>query len=180
MGVIPDHSSPGSFRIHYSVPVGAIGPVKEGRRSPSEHPPARGKILDLPVLRGGFIGEMIATPEPKLAMELDLKNDPHLGAAVGHLPSCMALPIFEGDTVLEWSLGFSHKREGFVPRDVAQAQLTANLLGVASRNLDAVEMIKSLNGRLHATNSINSLGFSNHCCRPAPRTYPGSKSPAAT
>jgi sigma-B regulation protein RsbU (phosphoserine phosphatase) len=145
IGVVPDRATPGAYRILYAIPV-----TKEGVQLTGDIPrdlsPAA--LQRLPVLQGGFISEMIAEPLPKLALDLSLKDDPHIGPIVGHLPTCMVLPIYEGNTVAEWSFGFSHKADGFTTRDVAQAQLTANLLGVTSRKLDAVATVKTLNNRL--------------------------------
>jgi sigma-B regulation protein RsbU (phosphoserine phosphatase) len=144
VGVVPDQSSPGGYRIRYSVPA-----AHEGDRQLdfSQHTETR-EVSTLPLQRGGFIGQMIADQMPKLATELSLRGDPQLGATVGQFPTCMILPIFEGDTVQEWAFGFSTRTDGFEPREVVQAQLTANLLGVASRKVDAVGTINTLNRRL--------------------------------
>src|SRR5207247_3821114 len=95
VGVAPDGS--GGYRILYSASVrGAevdmqnVARVSDGAA-----------LTRLPLHLGGFLGEMIADGQPKLAMELDLRDDPQLGREVGHLPTCMVVPIFEGDGVEE-------------------------------------------------------------------------------
>ena len=48
---------------------------------------------DLPVHSGGFIGEIIKTPVPKLAHNVDLGGDAVLGDAIAAYHSIMAAPI---------------------------------------------------------------------------------------
>jgi len=145
VGVVQVAGEAGAYRILYSLSAEEMN--QPGRAHPRDMDPSA--LARLPVHRGGAIGALIEEPLPKLALGLDLGDDPQLGASCGGHPTCMALPMFEGDTVAEWTLSFSRMEEGFFQaRDVGQASLTANLLNVANRNFDSLQTIRGLNGRL--------------------------------
>lgn len=151
IGIAPEPAEPGAYRVLYSVRTGASPESRARNGRPlglaiEDMTPET--IRTLPLHTGGFLGEMAQGAEPKLVMELDVSKDDLLAGIVGDLNSCMVLPIFNEGRVQEWTFGFSHRKDGFSARDVVQAQLTANLLGVANRNLDAVHTIKKLNLQL--------------------------------
>jgi phosphoserine phosphatase RsbU/P len=138
MGVVPDDS--GGYRISFSVAAGEeVAGSRQERLS---------RLGTVPLHRGGFIGDMIKDPSPKVAINLELRADPVLGDSMAHTRSCLAFPVFEGDEVLEWALGFSPSDEGFSANEVGQHGLTVNLLGVVSRRLDAANTIQRLNRQL--------------------------------
>ncbi|MBS0198019.1 MAG: SpoIIE family protein phosphatase [Planctomycetes bacterium] len=103
----------------------------------------------LELRRGGFFGEVMAEPKPKMVYDVPAIDDPTAGPVVSGLRSCMCLPIFKGEEVFEWTFAFSSAPDGVIqPRDVGQATVTANLLGAANRHADAVNEIERLNGAL--------------------------------
>jgi sigma-B regulation protein RsbU (phosphoserine phosphatase) len=138
VGVLPDASAPDAYRIMWCQPAGT--PFDR------THVDQR-RFASLPVHRGGFIGRMIADDHPKYAMDLSMQDDPVLRGMVGAASSCMVLPIFEGDKVGKWSFGFSCS-ELQDPREVSEAQLVTNMLGLVGRQLHAVNTAKQLNQQL--------------------------------
>ncbi len=102
----------------------------------------------LPGHRGGFIGELIATPEPRLLHDLFLRGDPVLGDAIAEMGSCLAIPVFDGGRVLNWTLQFRRDPRGFTIEELEQNVLTGNLFGSMTRNLVSIEQIRGLNERL--------------------------------
>lgn len=102
----------------------------------------------LPVQTGGFIGELISTPEPRLVHDLFLRNDPVLGDLLAEMGSCLAIPVFDGGRVLNWTLQFRRDPRGFSVEDLEQNVLTGNLFGAMTRNLVSIEQIRGLNQRL--------------------------------
>jgi sigma-B regulation protein RsbU (phosphoserine phosphatase) len=103
----------------------------------------------LPTFTGGFLGELIATPEPRLVQDLFLKNDPVLGDLLSEMGSCVAVPVFDGGRVLNWTLQFRREAQGFTIEDLEQNVLTGNLFGAMTRNLVNLDQIKRLNEKLH-------------------------------
>lgn len=103
---------------------------------------------DIEAHRGGFIGELIARPEPRLIHNLFLKNDPVLGDQLSGLGSCLAMPVFDGGKVLNWTLMFRRDAHGFTMEELEENVLTANLFGAMTRNLVSLEQINRLNERL--------------------------------
>lgn len=140
----PDHSSPGGFRIIFDHSLDEM--------VASTFRPARdmtdAELNALPVYRGGFIGFMIADGRPKLALDIQIASDPHLSDGAKRLPSCMALPVYRGEQIEEWVLGFSSRVDGYTSRDVIQGVLVSNMLGVANRQIDTVSEVSRLNAQM--------------------------------
>lgn len=97
---------------------------------------------------GGFIGDLIARPEPRLIHNLFLRNDPVLGNRFAEMGSCLAMPVFDGGRVLNWTLMFRREARGFTIDELEQNVLTANLFGAMTRNLVSLEQINRLNEKL--------------------------------
>ncbi len=144
VGCLPDPNDPGAFRVLYDVSASAIasGEARHDRDL------SREGIQRRPKMRGGFLGEMMGVPAPRLALDIDITADPILGDRVAGMRSCMALPLFQGPDVVEWTFAFSKQSTGFVAQNVTQATMTANLLAIANRNLDSLREIKRLNIQL--------------------------------
>ncbi len=100
-----------------------------------------------PLQHGGIIPELVQGELPRLAVDLRVENDPALGSSVRGYTRCLALPILgEGR---EWVLGFSNVQQPPDPDQIAQAMMTANLVGLADRNLRSLREISTLNTRLN-------------------------------
>lgn len=102
----------------------------------------------LPLLSGGFIGEIINSPEPRLIHDLDLKDDPAMGDALGGMGSCIALPLLDGGRPINWNFQFRKDPAGFTLQDLEQNLLTANIFGAMTKNLVSLAEINKLNDRL--------------------------------
>jgi sigma-B regulation protein RsbU (phosphoserine phosphatase) len=142
VGVAPVREEPGAFRVLYAFPADDID-IKEGFSTAGAY------LASLPVSRGGFITEMMRDQMPKFVMDLDLRDDPLLGPLVPGMRNCMVVPVFDGDVVVSWNFSFSAKLSREVDaREVGQAHMITNLLGMASRQLEAVATIRNLNDQL--------------------------------
>lgn len=142
--VLPDSSGPG----HYRVPFRISRDMIEAHAPVPKRNPRLDEIESLPVHRGGLFGNLIATPEPKLARDLDLSQDPVLAGSVSGVRTAMALPLYAGTHVVEWVMGLSRQAEGFGPADVQNALMIANLMGMTNAHLLSVEEISRLNRAL--------------------------------
>lgn len=102
----------------------------------------------IPVRAGGFLGEVIATPEPKLYHDLDVRRDPVLGDALAGLGSALAVPLFDGGRVQNWGLAFRTEPRGFSPADLEDFLTRGNLVGGMVKGLVNARRIEELNDRL--------------------------------
>src|SRR5262249_19215811 len=67
---------------------------------------------------------------------------------VADMVNCMVVPVFDGDQIASWNFSFSRCLEKDVDaREVGQAQMITNLLGLASRQLTAVAAINAPNSQ---------------------------------
>lgn len=97
---------------------------------------------------GGFLGEIIATPTPKLIWELDVRNDPVLGDSIADMRSCMATPLFDGGEALNWGIVFRRDPGGWKPEEVENTVIRGNLIGRMTKQLLIAKQVKDLNHRL--------------------------------
>ncbi|MEL7471812.1 MAG: PP2C family protein-serine/threonine phosphatase [Planctomycetota bacterium] len=97
---------------------------------------------------GGLIGEMIATPTPKLLHDLSIDDDPVLGDALRGMGSMVAVPAFDGGEPLNWNFQFRRDPRGYSPRELEEIVLQGNLLGTATRNLVSLRREADLRGQL--------------------------------
>lgn len=103
---------------------------------------------NLPMHSGGFLGELIAAPEPRLIHDLFLRGDPVLGDSLAEMGACLAIPVFDGGRVMNWTIQFRRSATGFSINDLEEHVLTGNLFGSMTRNLVSLEQIRRLNERL--------------------------------
>lgn len=102
----------------------------------------------LPLYRGGFLGDVISTPEPKLFHHLFISDDPVLGDALAPMGSAMAIPLFDAGKVQNWGIVFRHDKEGFNQAELEDQLMRGNLIGGMVRNLVNVRRIEDLNTQL--------------------------------
>src|SRR6185295_10033454 len=103
----------------------------------------------IPTHTGGFIGETIAVPEPRVLHNLSVTNDAALGDSVADMGSALVIPLFDGGRVLNWSFMFRKQPEGYTLDDLEQNLLASNLFGSMTRNLVTTEQVRRLNESLH-------------------------------
>lgn len=99
---------------------------------------------------GGFLGGLIAAEEPRLLRDIDLRTDPILAEDFADMRSCLAIPLFDGGKILNWSFQFKRDPDGFTDLDLEQQLLQVNLFGSMTKNLVSIEQIRRLNARLQA------------------------------
>ncbi len=135
------------------------GQFKITRRGRAVEPggPFKHKIVDpwknwsrLRTYTGGFLGELIAAEEPRLLTNIDLSGDAVLAEDFADMHSCLALPIFDGGRVLNWSFQFKRDPEGFTEKDLEEQLLQVNMFGSMTKNLVSLDQIRKLNDRLNA------------------------------
>lgn len=102
----------------------------------------------LPIHTGGFLGEVIATPEPKLFNHLNVRGDPVLGDDLAGIGSCMVIPLYDGGQVLNWGTAYRREPEGFSPTDIEDFLTRGNLVGGMVKSLVYARQVEELNRKL--------------------------------
>ncbi|MDX2116068.1 MAG: PP2C family protein-serine/threonine phosphatase [Planctomycetota bacterium] len=102
----------------------------------------------LPTYEGGFLGEVIRTPEPKLMLDLDIKGDPVLGDGLARFGSCFANPLYDEGEALNWSLTFKFAKDGYTLSDAESFLLRGNIIGRMTKSLVVAKQVRELNERL--------------------------------
>lgn len=103
---------------------------------------------DLPTHQGGFIGELISRPEPKLIDQLFLRNDPVFADDLAGFGSAMLTPLFDQGEALNWSLSLRRSPSAFTPADIEEFLMRGNVIGRMTRTLVIQQEIERLNERL--------------------------------
>jgi len=102
----------------------------------------------MPIKRGGFIGDILATDGPQVFKQLSIDRDPVLGDAIADMRWGVAIPNYDNGESLNWGLWFTRDPEGWDLDQVEFGLLTANLLGLATSNLVSHKRAADLNKRL--------------------------------
>lgn len=97
---------------------------------------------------GGFLGELMRTPTPKLVHNLDVRDDPALGDTIAEMGSCIVLPLLDQGEPINWAFQFRVDPRGYSEADLEQALLIGNLVGSMTRNLVNLDQIRMLNQAL--------------------------------
>lgn len=144
-GIKPVDGDDGAYRVLYAVrPGDAVNGHAAHARDISPQGLAR-----LPIHRDPFLAQITRGRCPSMNFDIPRVNDPHVGPVVEGLTSCMALPIFHGEKIVEWTLAFGTRSDAEIAaRDVGQATMTANLLGAANRHAEVLLEVKRLNSAL--------------------------------
>jgi len=96
----------------------------------------------LPVLRGGFVSDLIASPEPKLAHDLNAKDDPVFGDTFAKFGSVLAVPLHHSGAAQDWNLLFDPSPQAFDNDDLVEAMLRGNLMWSTVNNLAVMEALQ--------------------------------------
>ncbi len=102
----------------------------------------------LPTHTGGWFGEMMREPEPRLFHEFHLSGDPVLGDDLAEFGSAMLVPLFDNGQALNWSLMLRRDRHAFTEADLETFLVRGNVIGRMTRNLVIQKEIEQLNERL--------------------------------
>ncbi|MBN8645351.1 MAG: SpoIIE family protein phosphatase [Planctomycetes bacterium] len=103
----------------------------------------------LPLYTGGFLGEIVATPEPKLFHHLRVTDDPVLGDLLTDMGSAMAIPLYDAGKVQNWGVIFRKEPEGYSQQELEDQLMRGNLVGGMVKNLVNVRRIEELNETLN-------------------------------
>lgn len=104
----------------------------------------------IPVHRGGFFGEIIKEPTPKLIHHLKLNNDPVVGDSLAAYGSMMAIPLFEDGLARNWAMTFRHGPEAFTVQELEESILRSNLGGATVRNTMIARKLREANAQIRA------------------------------
>jgi len=102
----------------------------------------------IPVQTGGWFGEMMADPIPRLFTAFNLSGDPVLGDALADFGSAVLCPLFDNGEALNWSLMLRHEPGSFTEKDIEDFLMQGNLVGRMTRNLVVQEELERVNLRL--------------------------------
>lgn len=124
--------------------------------------------------RGGFFGEVIRSPEPRLFTHLDLRDDPVMGDEFAHLHSAIASPLYDNGQCLNWAINFRRDPEGFNEDDLEQSFISANLVGTSTRAMLALSQNRDLTRAL--TSQFEQVARVQQSLLPQrPPTIPGAR-----
>ena len=102
----------------------------------------------IPIHRGGFFGEIIKDPTPKLIHHLNLKNDPAVGNSLAQYGSMMAIPLFEDGQARNWAATFRRGPEAFTVQELEESILRSNLGGATVRNTMIAKQLRDANAQI--------------------------------
>lgn len=105
-------------------------------------------FASLPTHTGGFLGQVVATPEPKLFRNMNIRNDPVLGDKLARFGSAFANPLFDDGKALNWSITLKTAKDGYNLTDAETFLLRGNIIGRMTKTLVVAQQVKELNKRL--------------------------------
>lgn len=89
----------------------------------------------LPIVRGGFLGEIMARGEPALIDHMEVSDDPAVGDDLAPFRSLIAIPLYDGGEILNWSFFAARRSEAFDAALVEQMLVQTNLIGGTVKNV---------------------------------------------
>jgi sigma-B regulation protein RsbU (phosphoserine phosphatase) len=102
----------------------------------------------MPAYDGGFLGDVIKTPDPKLIRNMSITNDPVLGDKLARFGSCFVNPLFDDGEAINWSITFRLDREGYTLQDAEAFLMRGNIIGRMTKTLVVAKQVKELNAKL--------------------------------
>jgi sigma-B regulation protein RsbU (phosphoserine phosphatase) len=103
---------------------------------------------EIPTHTGGLVGELIATPVPRLFTEFFLRGDPALADTLADFGSAMVCPLFDDGQALNWAFMFRSEPNAFTEEELVEFMMRGNAVGRMTRNLVIQQQIEALNTRL--------------------------------
>jgi sigma-B regulation protein RsbU (phosphoserine phosphatase) len=104
---------------------------------------------EMPVMRGGFIGELIRSAWPQIIHDLDVRDDPHVGALFAPYRSLRAIPLFDNGEPLNWSIALAKRPNAFTVEGLEEAILRANLVGGMIKNSLMAQELRAAHDRIN-------------------------------
>ncbi len=97
----------------------------------------------LPLLKGGFLAELVYGDEPRFFDDLHLDPDDPAYPYLGEQRSLLAVPIFDQGVALNWAIMARKEPDAFDREQFPDVVWTSNLFGRATHNLVLSERLKS-------------------------------------
>ena len=90
---------------------------------------------EIPVHRGGVIGDIVAEGRPAIHRDLKVLDDPILGSSLARFGSVVAIPLLEDGEARNWVLFFYERKEGITIAELEERLLLSNIMGGTVRLL---------------------------------------------
>jgi sigma-B regulation protein RsbU (phosphoserine phosphatase) len=115
-------------------------------------------IEGFPEHEGGFLGEIVDTPDPKLIHNLFLKDDPILADQLAVYGAAMAIPIHTRLDPGDWLVILSRDVHSFSRDDLPEAIMRGNLIGGVLESLTITQKLEKAQALIqHEVNEIADI-----------------------
>lgn len=104
----------------------------------------------LTIHSGGFLGEQIATPTPKVFNDITVAGDPVMGDKLAPYRSILIAPLFDDGEATNWAVAMHSRPNAFDADTAANFLMRGNLIGRVTRSLVIQKEVKRLNAELDA------------------------------
>ena len=118
---------PGRFRVFKAIDAVKRGPELQTNLEDIEH--------ELPILRGGFFGELISKPGPKMMHHLSLGIEPVTGMDLSRFGSLMTYPVYREGQVGAWIVAFRNGPEQATVDELRELMVLGNLVTSVLSNI---------------------------------------------
>ena len=103
----------------------------------------------LPVARGGIVSDVIRAGRPCVLHDLELSNDPVLGAGVlDRCQSLLAAPVLDPQLPVSWVILFSERSDDFTTEQLEQQLLHVNLMAAVVKGMRTSRELEAANTRI--------------------------------
>ncbi len=133
---------PGQYRITRQYRSFAEAAAAEQAQNPW------GNRDRLPVHEGGLIGRIIATSQPIVVDELDVKDDPVLGDFLSPFGALLAIPLFDEGEPLNWAVMLFESDHYEMGRALEDAVMRANLVGSTVKQRLLIRQLSQANAHI--------------------------------
>jgi len=107
---------------------------------------------DAAIQSGGFFGELVATPVPKLLHDVDVRSDPVVGGQLAGLASFLAVPLYDSDGIYYWAVfGYPDPNEltlEELEQTIVRASLISTTVGSIVANQRLREATRWIDGEI--------------------------------
>ncbi len=103
---------------------------------------------DAPAHCGGFIGDIIGRGRSVVIRDLDLADDPVLGAQLSPYSLMVGFPVFDAGVDWNWLFFLHTDPFGFPESDIESKFMQSNLMGGITNSKQAAERLREANERI--------------------------------
>lgn len=104
---------------------------------------------EIPIHDTGFLSDVVRTGEVSLHRDLEVLDDPVLGASLRRFRSAIAIPLLDDGEARNWVVYFKEDPEGMSIEELAERTLRSNLMGGTVRQLRAKQEVRAANEAMH-------------------------------